>query len=294
MAEMRPVHEAFAWFRSHSRELEDLQMEVTAIPAPPWGEAARSEWLRLRFEELGLATCIRTNWATSSASGRATDPDAPYIALSAHIDTVFPAGTEIAVRREAGKLYGPGISDNCSGIVATAGNCRRHARRVDREHRAPAVYRQRRRRGRRRPARHAAHLSAAPLARSIGTLIAIDGAGTDTIIAEGLGSRRYEVTVVGTADIPGATSAWPIPSSRWRASSIASPARRFRLRPRPRSTSAPSTAALRSTPFRRSATMRVDTRSASVEELDRLERALHEAVDQVIPATPGRKKQGDC
>ncbi len=45
LAELRSVHDAFAWFRSHSRELEDRQMEVTAIPAPPWGEAARSQWL---------------------------------------------------------------------------------------------------------------------------------------------------------------------------------------------------------------------------------------------------------
>ena len=55
LAELRSVHEAFAWFRSHSRELEDRQLEVTAIPAPPWGEAARSEWLKARFEELGLS-----------------------------------------------------------------------------------------------------------------------------------------------------------------------------------------------------------------------------------------------
>src|SRR5579884_3170099 len=55
LAEMRAVHEAFVWFRSHSRELEDRQLEVTAIPAPPWGEAARCAWLQARFEELGLS-----------------------------------------------------------------------------------------------------------------------------------------------------------------------------------------------------------------------------------------------
>src|SRR6516225_965738 len=55
LAERRWVQEAFAWFRSHARMLEDLQLEVTAIPAPPWGEAARCDWLKARFEELGLA-----------------------------------------------------------------------------------------------------------------------------------------------------------------------------------------------------------------------------------------------
>ncbi len=52
-AELRAVHEAFAWFRSHARELEDLQLEVTSIAAPPWGEAARSAWLKERFTRIG-------------------------------------------------------------------------------------------------------------------------------------------------------------------------------------------------------------------------------------------------
>ena len=55
VGELRSVHAAFAWFRAHARELEDLQLEVTAIPAPPWGEAARSHWLKARFEEAGLS-----------------------------------------------------------------------------------------------------------------------------------------------------------------------------------------------------------------------------------------------
>src|SRR5271166_3210359 len=55
LVELRQVHEAFAWFRSHARQLEDLQLQVTAIAAPPWGEAARSDWLKKHFAELGLA-----------------------------------------------------------------------------------------------------------------------------------------------------------------------------------------------------------------------------------------------
>src|SRR5271166_5868580 len=55
LAELRRVHEAFVWFRSHSRQLEDLQLQMTAIAAPPWGEAARSNWLKQRFTELLLS-----------------------------------------------------------------------------------------------------------------------------------------------------------------------------------------------------------------------------------------------
>ncbi len=59
MAELRRVHQAFAWFRSHSRELEDSQIEVTSVAAPPWGESARSAWLAARFEELALTDVHR-------------------------------------------------------------------------------------------------------------------------------------------------------------------------------------------------------------------------------------------
>src|SRR5271165_574490 len=118
IAELRRVHEAFAWFRSHARQLEDLQLQVTSIAAPPWGEAARSEWLNKRFSELGLADVHQDEIGNVFGVRPGSDPAAPYIALSAHLDTVFPSGTGISVRRDGDKLYGPGISDNSSGIIA--------------------------------------------------------------------------------------------------------------------------------------------------------------------------------
>src|SRR5271165_726660 len=104
LAELRAVHEAFAWFRAHGRALEDFQLEVTAIPAPPWGEAARSEWLRGRFEVLGLADVHQDELGNVFGVLPGTDPNARFVALSAHLDTVFPVGTAITVSREDGKL----------------------------------------------------------------------------------------------------------------------------------------------------------------------------------------------
>ena len=290
-AELRKVHEAFAWFRSHTRELEDLQLEVTSIAAPPWGEAARSAWLKARFSDLALTDVHQDELGNVFGIRPGTDPNAPYIALSAHVDTVFPAGTPIEVRRDAGKLYGPGVSDNSSGIVALLGIA---------------------------GAMQAANLSnAAPIlligdvgeegegdlrgmryifqqpkwSATIASLVVLDGAGTDTIIAEGLGSRRYEVTIRGHG------------GHSWSDFGVANPiialARivdRFSRTPVP---ALPKTTynigminggtSVNSIP--ESATMKVDTRSASVEQLDRLESALHEAVDAVIPELTGRKKQ---
>ena len=291
VAQHAAAQKAFAWFRAHARELEDLQLQVTAIAAPPWGETARSDWLAARFAELGLFDVHRDELGNVFGIRRGKDDGAPFIALSAHIDTVFPAGTPISVHRDAGKLYGPGVSDNSSGItalLAIAGAMQAAAL----PNTAPLVFIGNVGEEGEGDLRGMRHIYQQPRwSATIASLIVIDGAGTDTIIAEGLGSRRYEVTVRGHG------------GHSWSDFGVANPivalARvidRFTRTPVPVS---PKTTfnigiiqggtSVNSIP--ESATMRVDTRSASVEELDRLERALHEAVDHAIPEITGRKKQ---
>jgi len=291
IAELRRVHEAFAWFRSHARELEDLQLQATSIAAPPWGEARRSEWLKARFNELALSDVHQDEIGNAFGTRPGSDPTAPYIALSAHLDTVFPVGTEISVRRDGEKLYGPGISDNSSGIVALlaiAGATQA----AELPNRAPLLFIGNVGEEGEGDLRGMRHIFQQPKwSATIASLVVLDGAGTDTIIAEGLGSRRYEVTIRGHG------------GHSWSDFGVANPivglARvidRFTRTPVP---AIPKTTynigivsggtSVNSIP--ESATMRVDTRSASVEELDRLERALHEAVDQVIPEVTGRKRE---
>ncbi|MFI5116429.1 MAG: M20/M25/M40 family metallo-hydrolase [Terriglobales bacterium] len=290
-AELRKVHEAFAWFRSHARELEVLQLEVTSIAAPPWGEAARSAWLEARFRDLALTDVHQDELGNVFAIRSGTDPNAPYIALSAHIDTVFPAGTTVEVRRDAGKLYGPGISDNSSGIVALlaiAGAMQA----ANLSAAAPVLFIGDVGEEGEGDLRGMRHIFQQPKwSATIASLVVLDGAGTDTIIAEGLGSRRYEVTVRGHG------------GHSWSDFGVANPilalARiidRFARTPVP---ALPKTTynigminggtSVNSIP--ESATMKVDTRSASVEHLDRLESALHEAVDAMISDSAGHKKQ---
>ena len=191
------MHEAFAWFRAHARELEDRQLEVTAIAAPPWGEMARGNWLKERFQQLGLTEIQQDELGNVFGIRPGTEPLAPYFALSAHLDTVFPADTAISVTREAGKLYGPGISDNGSGIVALlaiAGALRD----TNISNTAPILFIGNVGEEGEGNLRGMRHIFQQPKwFESIAALVALDGAGTDTIIAEGLGSRRYEITVRG-------------------------------------------------------------------------------------------------
>ena len=292
LAELRAVHEAFAWFRSRARELEDLQLELTAIPASPWGEAARAEWLRGRFETLGLAEVQQDELGNVLGVLPGTNSSAPYVALSAHLDTVFPPGTPINVGREAGKLFGPGIADNGAGLtalLAIAGVLRE----TGIEHAAPILFIANvgeEGEGDLRGMRHI--FQQARWADSIGSLIVLDGAGTDTVISEGLGSRRYEVRVRGMGGhswsdfgIPNPVVALARIIDRFSETSVpTNPKTTFNIGTIEGGTSVNS--------IPQSATMRVDTRSASVEQLDHLERALREAVKDGLAATNGRKKQG--
>src|ERR1700728_1177726 len=55
LAARRPVHAAFAWMHNNPRTIMDWQTKLVAIPAPPFGEAARAAWTAERFAEAGLS-----------------------------------------------------------------------------------------------------------------------------------------------------------------------------------------------------------------------------------------------
>ena len=290
LAELSAVHEAFAWFRAHAREFEDIQLEVTAIPAPPWGEAERSQWLKTRFEGAGLSEVQQDELGNVFGVRPGTDRSAPYLALSAHLDTVFPPGTPIKVSREEGKLHGPGISDNASGITAllAMANVLRHTSIATS---APILFIGNVGEEGEGNLRGMRHIFDQPKwFDSIAALVALDGAGTDTIIAEGLGSRRYEVTVRGTGGhswsdfgVPNPIVALARIIDRFSRTTVPStPKTTFNIGTVQGGTSVNSIPQV--------ATMRVDTRSASVEQLDRLERALRDAVKEGTAGTSGRKK----
>ncbi len=114
----RAIHDAFDWFTSHVRHLSDLQLEVTAIPAPPFGEANRAAWAKSQFEQAGLEKVHIDAAGNVLGIRRGIDPNAKYVILSAHLDTIFPPETKLEVRREGDKLLGPGISDNSAGLIA--------------------------------------------------------------------------------------------------------------------------------------------------------------------------------
>jgi tripeptide aminopeptidase len=292
IAEMRNVHAAFAYFHKQEMEFRRWQRELTEIPAPPFGEAARSEWLRERFTAIGLEN-VQVDDLGNVLGLLHKSPDAPLIGISAHLDTVFPQGTALQTREEANRLYGPGISDNAAGVTALLAV----ANAVKRTQLKPATNILfignvgEEGEGNLRGMRHL--FSVAPWREAIHSLLVIDGAGTDTFVNQALGSRRFEITFRG----PGGHS-WSdfgIPNPIVLLSRALARFSEVQAPESPRTTFnvgvVSGGTSVNSIP--ESATARVDLRSASMEELQKLEDRLRECVAEAWREAPLSHRSGE-
>jgi acetylornithine deacetylase/succinyl-diaminopimelate desuccinylase-like protein len=93
------------------------QKRITEIPAPPYKEQARAAYVLKRFVELGFKD------AAIDAEGnvialRKGSGGAPKLVVSAHLDTVFPEGTDVTVKEKDGVILAPGIGDDSRGLAA--------------------------------------------------------------------------------------------------------------------------------------------------------------------------------
>lgn len=97
------------------RTIED-QIRFCEIEAPPFAEAERAEAYAEAFREIGL-TNVRIDQEGNVLGERAGRSPHPHLVFSAHLDTVFPEGTDVTVTREGTMLRGPGIGDDCRGLA---------------------------------------------------------------------------------------------------------------------------------------------------------------------------------
>ena len=94
----------------------EQEIRLCEIPAPPFHENARGEELKRLFTNLGLQE-VRVDKAGNVMGTRPGRSLHPHLVLSAHLDTVFPAGTNVKVDRDGTVLKGPGIGDDCRGLA---------------------------------------------------------------------------------------------------------------------------------------------------------------------------------
>jgi acetylornithine deacetylase/succinyl-diaminopimelate desuccinylase-like protein len=102
--------------RAGEAQTIDQQIRFCEVPAPPFKETARGQLLHAVFQELGLQN-VRVDRAGNVLGERHGASARPRLVVAAHLDTVFPEGTDVKVRREGNTLRGPGIGDNCRGLA---------------------------------------------------------------------------------------------------------------------------------------------------------------------------------
>jgi len=94
------------------------QKRITEIPAPPYKENRRAEYLLKRFVELGFKEASIDAEGNVIALRKGSGGGRPKLVVSAHLDTVFPEGTDVTVKEKDGVILAPGIGDDSRGLAA--------------------------------------------------------------------------------------------------------------------------------------------------------------------------------
>jgi tripeptide aminopeptidase len=212
LASLTAVHRAFHWLHLHQPQMRQWLLEMVRIPAPPFGESERAGWFLERFHALGLTNVHRdeegnalAELSPQPASRPGTlEPErahagGPCVLISAHLDTVFPAGTPTEPMEDADgpRIYAPGICDNGAGLSALLGIAAAlkfarisppipilFAANVGEEGEGDL-----------RGMRHL--FQRGDYRGRIAAAIALEGSGTSTVVTRALGSLRFRVTVTG-------------------------------------------------------------------------------------------------
>ena len=286
LASLRPVHAAFAWFHRNPKTLMDWQANLVAIPAPPFGEAARSAWLHARLTEAGLervhTDTIGNVFGFIPSKQIHPESTGPVVILSAHLDTVFPAETPLNPLVDGDRLEAPSACDNAAGVVGMLALA--HALvQANIELPAPIILLGNvgeEGEGDLRGIRHLYDQN--PLAGRIAAHIVLDGAGADSAVTQALGSRRYRVTVTGPGGHSFTDAGTPNPITAL--ASALSILAQTPLPEEPRTTFNIGTihggTSVNSIP--ESAKASIDFRSTSPNQLLLLEVALHRAVEDAV------------
>ena len=194
LAGEREVRECLQWFTREKQWINETHLQLCRIPAPTFLEQERAAWFLERFRALGWDASIDRAGNVIAAQGAG-----PYVALTAHLDTVIAPRNKDDITVEAdGRFLGPGVSDNGAGLAALLAvarawkSCPRPAdlsanpllvANVGEEGEGNLL--------------GVRHLAKQSLARKIRAFLVLDGANIDHITSRALGSRRFEISFTG-------------------------------------------------------------------------------------------------
>ena len=198
LAELPPLFEAQRWFIRERSWLNELHLQLCRIPAPTFFEQPRAEWFRRQLAALGWNA--RLDRAGNVIASFAASPTGPLLVASAHLDTVFaPQRQDDVYFAPDGRLIGPGVSDNGSGLSALLALARLFATHSDLHEIAASLLLvanvgeegEGNLNGMRYLCRQTLELA------HVAAFIVLDGPSTDHITAQALASRRLEISFHG-------------------------------------------------------------------------------------------------
>ena len=268
------VRAALDWLAPNINWVNDLQARLTGIPAPAFQEAARAAAVKPLLAEAGLSVEIDKAGNVIGELQGANEKE--IIIVAAHLDTVFPAGTDVKVHRDGTRMSAPGISDNGAGLAALLAL----ARAVQSAHLKPQrtilfvadVGEEGEGNLRGMRALVEAYRS------KLKAVVVLDGSGTDHVTTKALASRRLEALITGPGGHSWSDFGMPNPINAVVRGSVrfintkvpATPRTTFNIGEIEGGTS------VNSVPHE--ARLKVDIRSESEDELARLEAALRECM----------------
>lgn len=271
---------------------------LTEVAAPPFQEAERAgvyaDWLReagadsVFIDDEGNVVAIRSGRGAPGDDGRRRT-----VAISGHLDTVFPPDVDVTVEQRGDTLYAPGIGDDTRGLIAVL-TVLRALERTGVETRDDVLFIATVGEEGLGDLRGMKHLFREG-ARPIDAWIDLDGTGLGRIVNKGLGSHRFRVTFRGAG------------GHSWGAFGLANPAhalaraiRRFETVADTMTRSGPRTSynvgrigggtSVNSIPFE--AWMEVDMRSVSEESLARIDAAFRDAMAAALEEANAIRREG--
>jgi len=194
----RPDAKAGLLFFSRERAwINEKHLALCRVPAPTFLEERRAAWMAAELEKLGCQ--VEIDRAGNVVAFAERPSGKPWIALTAHLDTVLAPRTPDDIRVASdGRFLGPGISDNGAGLAALLAIAAawRESERPESELSLVLVANVGEEgEGNLSGMRYLCRQS--PLAGTIRGFVVLDGPGTDHITAHALGSRRFEVSFSG-------------------------------------------------------------------------------------------------
>jgi acetylornithine deacetylase/succinyl-diaminopimelate desuccinylase-like protein len=279
------VQRALEYLRSTEAETLDNQASICEIAAPPFDEQERAEEYSRRLAELGLED-VRIDAEGNAIGERPGAGDGPTVVLSAHLDTVFPPGTDVTVTREEGLLSGPGIGDDCRGLTVVLAVARA-MREVELETEGTVIFVGTVGEEGVGDLRGVKHLFNEELKDRVDYFMSIDGTGLH-ITHRAVGSHRYEVTFTG----PGGHSygAFGMPNPIHALGRAIAKMADFQVPRQPKVTFnvglVEGGTSVNSIAY--STTMTVDMRSESVEELGEIDSRFRQAIQEALDEENGR------